>query len=388
MDIESAVEWLDLDILAEVVRRVLDDGSAEVASWHRERIDYANVGPGSRALYRVSGTAYLHGELVPWSTVLKVFRAPEGDPTADLSDERYYRREVLAYSSALLASLHGGLTAPRHFGVSEWPGAVLGLWLEDLAGVGTIGRSLERYGLAAHHLGAFGGAYLAGKSVPTLPWLSRRALATWVADHGPLVDLIRRPEAWQLPLVRQAFPRPVADDVLRLWSERATFFDALEHLPRTLCHHDASPTNLFARRDADGREQTVAIDWELVGHGAVGEDIGNLVPVSVIDLHVPAESARELEGVVLDRYLAALAEGGWQGDPRQVRLAYAATAGLRWLFAAVGWPLAIALDESGRHVADSERRWERPIEDILDQWAALAHFLLERAETARSLVDS
>ncbi len=385
-EIETAVRQIDGATLAPVVCDVLDDPAARIVDWRRERIDYANVGLESRALYRFRGSAFHHGESARWSVVLKPFRAPAGSSTAAPSDEHYYRREALAYTSGLLVDLPGDLTAPRHYGSLDWPGEMVGLWLEDISPAAHSLRPLDRYGLAARHLGVFNGGFLAPARPSSFPWLSRHALATWAAEQAGLIELIGNADAWRHSLVRQAFPTSLAPAVLRLWAERDALLAALERLPRTLCHHDASPTNLFARRTADGRDQTVAIDWELVGHGAIGEDPGNLVPVSLIDFHVDANEATHLEETVLEGYLSGLADAGWTGDPRQVRLTYATTAALRWLFAATGWPLAIAGDETGAYAADAERRWGRPIQAIFGQWAALADFLLERAAEARVLL--
>lgn len=386
MAIEAAVQQIDEVALAGVVRRALGDPGAEIAGWRQEPVAYANVAPESRGLYRFSGTARCDGAVTPWSVVLKVFRAPQGDTTAAPTDEHYYRREVLAYRSGVLDDLPDGLAPPRHYGVIEWPGDTVGLWLEDIQAAENPCGPLADYGLAARHLGAFNGVHLADAGHKGFPWLSRRALATWIAGNAYTIDLIQRPDGWRHPLVRRAFPESLAADLLGLWSQHEALCAALERLPRTLCHHDASPTNLFSRRVGSGEVQTVAIDWELIGHGAVGEEIGNLVPVSIIDFHVGADEAARLEDEVFEGYLDGLRDAGWRGDPEPVRLAYAATAALRWAFPAAGWPIAIALDESGRHAPETEARWKRPLSEIFDQWAALASFLLDRAREARSLL--
>jgi thiamine kinase-like enzyme len=61
-----------------------------------------------------------------------------------------------------------------------------------------------------------------------------------------------------------------------VWDERETFLSWIERAPRTVCHLDLWPRNVF---DDDGA--TVLIDWAFVGIGAVGEDVGNLVPDAV-----------------------------------------------------------------------------------------------------------
>jgi len=162
------------------------------------------------------------------------------DATDELID---WRREALAYHSGLLDDLPGDLTAPRC------------------------------YGVAARHLGQFNGVYLAGRPLPTQPWLNRGFLRAWTADAArvTVIEPIAQAETWAHPLVRAAFPDPVVERLLRLHTEREDFLAVLERLPQTLSHLDAFPGNLLARRTAAGAEQTVALDWAFVGIAAVGE---------------------------------------------------------------------------------------------------------------------
>ena len=391
MDVESQLRRLGSDERAGVAGRALGgEDAAEILEWHHHPIAYANVGPDTRALYRVTGMAARPGGTPePWSAVLKVFRAPAGSAAAESGDEHYYRREALAYRSGLLDMPAARLVVPKLLGVTEYPPDTVWLWLEDVSEAASGAPwPVARYALAARHLGAFNGAYLARSELPAYPWLARRALRSWVAEHEPLIGLIERPEVWRYPLMRRAFPVPVAERVRRVWAEREAWYAALDRLPQTLCHHDAWHANLFARQAEDGRELTVAIDWELVGTGVVGGDVGNLVAVSMIDLALEADRAHELEGAALAAYLEGLTEAGWRGDPRAVRLGYAATACLRHLPATIGWPAAIVLDDSGRHAAETEQRWARPLPDIFEQWAAVTSFLLELADEARSSLDA
>src|SRR5919201_6300912 len=79
------------------------------------------------------------------------------------------------------------------------------------------------------------------------------------------------PATWRHPLIRRAYPTPVAERLLRLHAGRGVLLDRLDRLPHTLCHLDAFRRNLFARVTDDGRQQTVAIDWASIGFAALGE---------------------------------------------------------------------------------------------------------------------
>ncbi len=98
----------------------------------------------------------------------------------------------------------------------------------------------------------------------------------------------------------------------------------------TLCHFDITPNNLFSRRNADGNDQTVLIDWSFVGYGVLGEDIINLVLDSVFLLFVNGSSLIPLEKLVLEGYLTGLRSAGWNGDERVVRFTYTALAALHF----------------------------------------------------------
>ncbi|UCC63635.1 MAG: hypothetical protein JSV36_00825, partial [Anaerolineae bacterium] len=120
------------------------------------------------------------------------------------------------------------------------------------------------------------------------------------------------------------------------------------NLMHNCCHLDAFRRNLFVRRRADGRDQTVAIDWAFVGTGAIGEEIEPLVNRSLGFFEVELARARELNDIVIGGYLDGLRDAGWQGDPRRVRLGYTAATALRTLVS-YGQILPVVLDE-GQHI--------------------------------------
>ncbi|MCG8346713.1 MAG: hypothetical protein MI924_02895 [Chloroflexales bacterium] len=73
-------------------------------------------------------------------------------------------------------------------------------------------------------------------------------------------------------------------------------------------------------------ERQPAIDWEVVGFGAVGEDIGNLIGVSLPNFDVEAPDALAFTESMLDHYGQGLQRVEWRGDLRLVRAAAQAMA--------------------------------------------------------------
>lgn len=130
-----------------------------------------------------------------------------------------------------------------------------------------------------------------------------------------------------------------------------------------LCHFDATRHNLLARRSADGGDETVAIDWAFIGTGAIGEEINLLIPSPFFRFEADMGEAERHERVVFDGYLQGLRDAGWRGDWKTVRFGYTASAALRTAFIA---PMLDCIGDEARR-AEEERRWGRPIEQIMAQ---------------------
>ena len=242
-------------------------------------------------MYRVAGTAAAQGETLSWSLVLKVLRPAGGD--TEPSSPTYWKREVLAYQSGLLAALPGGVAAPRCFGVRETADASAWLWLEDVADTGDARWPLSCYRTAAYLLGKFNGASFTDTALLAAPWLSRGWLADWAAHF--LVEPAALTRVLDHQLVRRVCPRPIAARLLPLMTDYATFLAVLDRLPQTFCHHDAWRRNLFLRQDHAGHAQAVLIDWADAGRGALGQELAAFIWAPVLSGELDAVALRDLE---------------------------------------------------------------------------------------------
>jgi len=378
-------------MLTPIIQRVLDSSDAVLGDWQMSPLPHTVINPVSGGLHRVSGSAHVGAETQPWSVILKIMHLPlphasvEWNSSDDPTHFNYWQREFLIYQSGLLDQLAEGLAAPRCFQALEQPDGSCWLWLEDIHGTLAPEWSLERYGLAARHIGRFQGSFLIDRSLPTASCLSRGWLQTRVAGFAPHIEQMHEMELWKHPLLREAFPQPIVERIQRLWNERAHVFAALDRLPQTLCHLDLYPPNLFARQDQQGNDQTVLIDWSFAGMGAVGQDIGNLVPDTLWMMHVPIESLRELEHFVFNGYAEGLHDVGWHGDVLMLYLGYTAGFALAYSFL-IGWLLKIARDPEAQ--GRIEQRWQRPFSAILAQRAPIIYHALDCADEARLLIDA
>ena len=292
-------------------------------------------------------------------------------------------REALAYEHDVTSAYSAAeISGPRLLALNRRPNYEIALWLEDAQSeVGSVPGSrwsMEDYRRFAYSLGLAQGRIAVTRSALDHPWLTRRFLRDYVLSKRVDRNILYSDEAWRHPLVRDTFPSGLRRDLIHLHEERERFFSLMERLPRTLCHLDVWPNNLFARKDGT----FTLVDWSFVGEGALGEDIGNLVPDSVFDLFVPAQNLARLDREVFGGYLSGLREAGWEGDERAVRLGMCVSAvKYEWL-----GPLMLQrasnanqLGYGGRVTVDAKRLYA-------ERGSALA-FLASWAGEARALAE-
>jgi len=362
---------LDEARLAPLVARALGRERVALGAWRWAPLA-TDLYHAERTLARCTGTARAGGELVPWSLVLKIVRPPPG------AGDDGWDREACAYRSGLLADLPGGLAAPRCLAVDTGADGSAWLWLEDVADRFGGRWPLAQYGRAARHLGQFNGAYLAGRQLPTDPWLVRQ----WTTRHS---EPAKMPAAvaelatlMDDPRARQAFPAPLLAAMPRLLHDEPRFVDLLARLPQTLCHHDAARANLLARRAGRALE-TVALDWESLGPGTVGADLASLVCGTIRRGDFPARRAAALDRAAYAGYSHGLRDAGWAGDPDLVRLGYAAAVALRWFLL----PDTLRVLTGGARAFRGRARESEA--RATHEFVLLSRFVLERAAEAREL---
>jgi hypothetical protein len=106
---------------------------------------------------------------------------------------------------------------------------------------------------------------------------------------------------------------------------------------------------------------------------------------SVAFNEVDFAQAQALEDIVYEGYLEGLRDAGWQGDPRQVRLGYAA-ASLRFRCGELERVMGLILDESQHPWA--EQAFGRPMEQIEDHFAQVGSLVDSLTDEARELMDT
>jgi hypothetical protein len=307
-------------------------------------------------------------------------RPEAGLRVADPTSFRYWLREPLILDGGLPAAYRdAGLWPPRLLAHLATAPDRRVLWLEDVEpdqptrwGPADIERVGRRLGVAQGRL--------AVQNDWQQPWLSTTFLREYLADaeaHTPM-ELLDDDAAWATPLVARTIPSSLRPGLMHLFASRDRLLHLLETCPRTLSHLDVWPANLFPRRDG-----TVLIDWAFAGGGALGEDIGNLVPDAVNDLHVPGALLPELDRAAFHGYVVGLRDAGWEGDEREVRLGMCASA-VKYV-----WLAAAMLERARRASPDASVPGyggaDVDVERLFSERASVLGWLVDRAAEAERI---
>lgn len=318
---------VDYDVLTNVVRSVLSNESVEIKNWHLNQIGGGFGNPVSVGIFRVQGIASDNHSEKAWSVILKVIQSPENIGIKDMGGGEdvthwnYWKREPLVYRSGILDKLPEGLAAPRCYGVDELPGEVSYLWLEDIQDIYQGTWSLQRFSLTAYHLGRLNGMYSSKSSHLNYPWLGKDINRQW------LQMFVNSKIPFNHPLLLSRYPEPDKNPFIQLLLQNERFLGKLDSLPITLSHGDTYPTNFMSRIDLFGREQTVALDWALLGLQPLGADLDQVVLGTINNLEGTHQS--EIIDTLFEAYVQGLQDEGCNLDAELVRYSFVLNAASR-----------------------------------------------------------
>jgi hypothetical protein len=130
----------------------------------------------------------------------------------------------------------------------------------------------------------------------------------------------------------------------------------------------------------------VAVDWAYAGHGAVGEELEQVVVASLFFFETMGVASHDLDAACFASYVAGLREAGWAGDERLVRLGFTANAALRHTVGLLRLLLPVVTDPTAPPFV--EALFRRPFAEVLEGWAELWPFQFELADEARALLPA
>jgi hypothetical protein len=381
---ESYVNYIDDVTWQRLVSTLLHSEEAEIISRHTDEI-FVGVGAGTR-LYRVTGTA-AGRRPVQWTMIIKVLTLDQlsfQSISTDQSSWDYWKREWHVYQSGWQQQLAGPLVAPRCLAtgdlLAETDEELAWIAMEDLAAMDHRPWPHGRFREVARQLGIFNGEYLAGRPLPTDPWLSRDWLRGWTEEARPLIDVL--PTVSGHPVAGKIFTKELIKDLIELWEQRERLYQVLDQLPRTLCHNDVFPRNLFGG-DAGHPDHNVAIDWAFCGPAPVGQELTALVGASQAFFESRPERWDDLERDCLDGYTEGLRLAGWHGSD-EILLGYLLSSVLR--FGLGSLPPVLGLTLTTDHEDLVRRVWGCSYEEFVANAAAFFQFNQRRIRQTKALL--
>lgn len=326
-DIPAALRSINKSKLSNIVRQAVKKDNFQIQGWRARNLDGKSRNPTSLGLYRFEGVGVDHGEWLDWAVVLKVIQSPSnlGYVSSDGGDEawqwNYWKRELLLYQSGWLEGLPEGISAPQCFEALEMPGNIAGLWLEDITDGYSGAWPLHRYALAARHLGRLNGIYISRRQLPPFSCFSKGRARQWL-ESIPWEEF-----PWDHPQVWQQYPNPELDSFRSLLQDHDRFLAKLDQVPKTICVGDTNPANFISRHSPRKLEQTVVMDWSLAGIEALGDDLGQLVYGTYMNLR--NYRLNDISETLFTSYINGLQDSGCRIDPQLVRFGYVTSAAFR-----------------------------------------------------------
>ncbi|GAA2206872.1 hypothetical protein GCM10009850_023300 [Nonomuraea monospora] len=291
-----------------LVRQALDLPDAEIAATRVEPLAHVPGTPSTGSLRRVSGTTTCGRT---WSFVVKRIQSARHWPHLHLVPEDARDRFVAIFPWRIEADVYAsgrrlppGLRMPRLYLLDDLGDDRLDLWLEDVRTRGPAEWDLARYAAAARVLGRLAGMYPAagpGEGPGLRMYVTNRVMAG-------AVPALRDPSVWRHPLVE-----PHADPLLRMDLDRLAhrvpdLLAALDALPHTMAHGDASPENLLV--PASRPDEFVAIDWGWQEPVPVGFDLGQLLVGRAHEGRLEPGELPAVHRAVQEAYALGLADEG------------------------------------------------------------------------------
>lgn len=324
----SILQCVDEKMLCDVVHVSTNRENFQILNWTVIQLGGGIGNPVSVGLYRYSGMGQASEGQFNWTVILKIIQSPanvgwknmgEGE---DQTHWNFWKREWFAYQSDVFSDLPDDFYVPHCYKTYEIPGNTIFLWLEDIADSNIGNWTLDHFAFTAHQLGKLNATNFSDYMRIAYPWLSIDRNRQWIKMMPNWKDVL-----WDHPIMLNHYPPPIENPFRQMLVESERFLSKLDLLPKVLCHGDTYPTNFMARNGKNGKMQTVALDWALMGIQPIGDDLGQFVLGAINMLKASDEDL--IQESLFDAYIAGLHENGLQIDPTLVRIGFTTSAALR-----------------------------------------------------------
>ena len=346
-------------------------------------VDYPEGSIATEALMRCAGTAIDgNGECLHWRLFVKVLRAAWVWPFIELFpefarqqwiDEFPWRIEIDAYRSRAGELFDPGMRLVEVYDVIEIDADHAAIWMEDVMPHrdGWTDAAFER---AARHLGVLAARRPVGTEVvfgaPAVTARTGYAMRMFVQGRVLLgaAPALRDPAGWTHPVLAAVLAEQgdtsLPDDLSAALDRIEPWLAAMDALPQTYVHGDASPQNLLI--PAPDPDTFAVIDFAFNSPQCVGFDLGQLLVGLVHAGQMPVEAMDRVRRVIVPAHVAGLRDAGLDVSEDQVERGFLLAVVLRSLFTAVPFEALGRPDTAA-------------LRDLLRQRVALARKLLDYA---------
>ncbi|MEO5832379.1 MAG: phosphotransferase [Nakamurella sp.] len=315
-------------------------------------VDYPSGSIATGALLRCAGTAVAcDGECLHWRLFVKVLQSARVWPLLDIIpelarqqwvDEFPWRIEIDSYRSRVSELLGDGIRLPEIYDVIEIDDDHAAIWMEDV--VPSSHRWDDAtFGRAARHLGVLAGRRPLGTDVTfgrqdmvATPGYALRMFCMGRVLMGA-APMLRNPELWRHPSLAAALvdtgEGDLATDLVAALDRITPWLAAMNELPQTYVHGDASPQNLL--RPADDPDSFVLIDFSFNTPHCVGFDLGQLLVGLVHAGEMEVDAMDRIRRVIVPAYVDGLRSTGFAVTPGEVEQGFLLASVVRSLFTAV-----------------------------------------------------
>jgi Phosphotransferase enzyme family len=372
---------LDQHGFTEVMRMATGLADAELSSCRVDPVSYAVGSWATASLRRVRGLAVTGAGSVPWSVFVKTLHSSRGIQLPDelpalqrervramAASDRTWRHEADFYRADLDDVLPRGMRLPARYLIEEQGEDRIVEWLEDVAIAG-LRWDHARFDRAAQLLGRLAVRLTQADRMPASITSTRGEVLRLQLMERELFFLptLAGAAIWAHPLIEAAGDPGLRADLHRLAERAPAILEALDGLPHTFMHGDASPQNLLV--PAADPDSFVAIDWSLIGPVAVGYDLSQLLVGLAHAGQLDVDVLPALHDTVLPAYTRGLADEGMPVDEAVVRFGFHAALVVRSAFSAL--PLAHLTGSTARADAALIARRVRLTRYLVDLGLAL-----------------
>lgn len=371
----------DEHALARLVRQITGYADAEPISARIEPVDYEIGTPSTEQLLRVAGTATVAGQTVDWSTFIKKLRSARHWPLIHLVPEPVrehfvqnlpWQLEVAVHWSNMATLLPEGLRLPTMYRMSEYDDDRATLWMEDV--IQPPGAwPLARFEHAANLLGRLSARRQTHLVEPLLPrgtveqpGMGLRYYANGRVMMGAL-PLLANDQTWRHPHLAEAVcatgDHGLRDELLALGTRLPAVLDALDALPQTYQHGDASPQNLLVPKDK--QDEFVVIDWGFDCPQAIGFDLGQLLVGLAHAGELAPEELPTIHTIILTAFMEGLAAEGMTVTEDEVLYGYLGSLMARATFTALPLEQLGKTTECGLELFEQRVRLTRALVNLV-----------------------